>query len=173
MFGNTVFFIPSNVSVIDAEFLTFSIKNIPLIFTCCGTLLSFVLIHCFFTTKSIVYRLKMASVFRRFHMFLSTRWHFDQLLTELVTNRIMNFGYLLSFQLLDKGLIEFLGPLGISSASFSYSRGLSLFQSAFVVHYLTAIFLGLLLYLTFLVFINFVSVHLVFLIFSYVVLALY
>lgn len=156
--------------MIDAEFLSASIKNVPLFFTSCGMSLSFILIHGIFSTKFRVYSFKMTSIFRRFHMFLATRWHFDQLITELITNRVMGFGYLLSFQLLDKGLIEFFGPLGSSSVSFSYSRALSLVQTGFVAHFLIVVFLASLLFLSFSVFTNFIQISSVLIVVSYIVL---
>ena len=47
----------------------------------------------------------------------------------------MNFGYNVSFLLLDKGIVEYFGPTGLAFANFSLSNWLFFFQSGFLFHY--------------------------------------
>jgi hypothetical protein len=47
----------------------------------------------------------------------------------------MNFGYRVSFQLLDKGSIEVFGPFGSSSKLWGYSKILGNLHSGMVFHY--------------------------------------
>jgi NADH-ubiquinone oxidoreductase chain 5 len=51
LFFNNVYTSYFNFCLIDSEFLSALIKNIPFIFTCLGAFLSFLLIHCFSVSK--------------------------------------------------------------------------------------------------------------------------
>jgi ABC-type multidrug transport system fused ATPase/permease subunit len=83
-----------------------------------------------------VLRLKMSIFGRRFYKFLSKKWHFDQLLNELVGHKIMTFGYRISFQTLDKGVIEKYGSLGSSANLNRLSENAVSLHSGFLFHYL-------------------------------------
>jgi hypothetical protein len=77
----------------------------------------------------------MSTAYRTIYTFLSKKWHFDQLTSELITVKSMNFGYRTSFQLMDKGNIELFGPLGLAYNLGSFSKTLSTVQSGFLYHY--------------------------------------
>jgi NADH-ubiquinone oxidoreductase chain 5 len=104
-----------NLALLEAEFAPAILKNIPFIFTILGALLSFLLINCCITSKVVIFDFKIGFFYRNLYSFLSKKWHFDQLANELVIHKLMNFGYRVSFQLLDKGSIEVFGPFGSSS----------------------------------------------------------
>lgn len=54
---------------------------------------------------------------------------------EVVTHKLMNFGYRISFQNLDKGNFENFGALGYSVNIAQFSKKLSSLHSGFVFHY--------------------------------------
>jgi NADH-ubiquinone oxidoreductase chain 5 len=121
---------------IDSEFLPASIKLIPLILTLIGICLSFLLINCSFLYYTrFIYEFKMSKSYRTLYTFLSKKWYFDQLMGDLIVQRVMNFGYNTSFLLLDKGFIEVLGPSGFSNSSISFSRANSIAQNGQVSNY--------------------------------------
>jgi NADH-ubiquinone oxidoreductase chain 5 len=121
---------------IDSEFLPASIKLIPLILTLIGICLSFLLINCsFLSSTRFIYEFKMSKSYRTLYTFLSKKWYFDQLMGDLIVQRVMNFGYNTSFLLLDKGFIEVLGPSGFSNSSISFSRANSIAQNGQVSNY--------------------------------------
>jgi NADH-ubiquinone oxidoreductase chain 5 len=107
-----------NFNMLDSEFLPATVKNIPLFFTVFGASLSLLLINCCSVNKKYVYEYKMTSVFQFIYKFLNKKWHFDQIINELIALKAMNFGYSLSFKTLDKGLIEQLGPTGFAATIF-------------------------------------------------------
>jgi hypothetical protein len=74
---------------------------------------------------------------------LSKKWHFDQVLNEFATHRIMAFGHKISFQTLDKGFIEKYGALGSSVAFCRLSENATKMHSGFLFYRLPAIFLPL------------------------------
>jgi hypothetical protein len=50
---------------------------------------------------------------RGFYTFLSQKWNFDQIVNNFIALKTIHFGYSCSFQLLDKGVLEFCGPKGL------------------------------------------------------------
>jgi hypothetical protein len=70
------------------------------------------------------------------YCFLSKKWHFDQIFNELVVHRMMNFGYNISFQLIDKGNIEMIGPKSVSSQFNKISTRISSLHSGLLYEYL-------------------------------------
>ncbi len=146
----TSFFITSvttnfeNLAIIEAEFAPIILKNIPFIFTILGALLSFFLINCSVTSKSVIFDYKIGVFYRNFYSFLTKKWHFDQLGNELIIHRLMGFGYFISFQTLDKGSIEVFGAFGSSGKLWSFSKCLSKIHSGLIFHYSFVMLLSIL-----------------------------
>jgi hypothetical protein len=69
---------------------------------------------------------------KEFYVYFSKKWHADQLVNEVLVHRSLNFGYRVSFQLFDKGIIESVGPKGIVSKALNASRVMSTLQSGFL-----------------------------------------
>jgi phosphatidylserine synthase len=55
---------------------------------------------------------------------------------------VLYFGYNVSFKLIDRGLIELLGPLGITRTISVMSKKISEIQSGLIYHYAFAMILG-------------------------------
>jgi NADH-ubiquinone oxidoreductase chain 5 len=121
--------------LLEAEFAPTLLKNIPFIFTLLGALLSFFLINCSVTSKTVIFDYKIGFFYRNLYSFLTKKWHFDQLASELIIHKLMNFGYRISFQALDKGSIEVFGPSGSSAKLWSVSKSLSSIHSGMIFHY--------------------------------------
>jgi NADH-ubiquinone oxidoreductase chain 5 len=135
-----------NFNMFDSEFLPVLVKNIPLFFTLLGAFTSLILINSFSVNKNAIYEYKMTAPFRFAYTFLNKKWHFDQIVNELIAVKAMNFGYSMSFKTLDKGLIEQFGPTGIASTVFNVSFNTVAFQSGFVYHTIFLLVFGFGLY---------------------------
>jgi len=61
----------------------------------------------------------------------------------------MNFGYLLTFQSLDKGLIERVGPSGFTASIFTSSSNLVSYYSGLLYHTTFAFILSSVMFLSF------------------------
>jgi len=61
----------NNFCLIDSEFLTTIVKNIPFIFTILGAFLSLLLINCYNINKEYIYELKLQN--RNFYIFLNKK----------------------------------------------------------------------------------------------------
>nr|WEL36011.1 NADH dehydrogenase subunit 5 [Phaeocystis rex] len=124
-----------NLYLLEAEFAPTILKNVPFIFTLFGGLISFFLINCSVTSKSVIFSYKTTNSYKRFYNFLTKRWHFDQLGNEIIIHKLMNFGYSISFQIFDKGFIEIFGPFGSALTFWDGSKSLSKLHSGMVFHY--------------------------------------
>ncbi|CAN6801334.1 unnamed protein product [Brassica oleracea var. botrytis] len=101
----------------------------------------------------------------RLYSFFNKRWFFDQVLNDFLVRSFLRFGYEVSFEALDKGAIEILGPYGISYTFRRLAERISQLQSGFVgrpsrpvrragisrpyYHYAFAMLLGSTLFVTF------------------------
>jgi hypothetical protein len=151
------------------------LKNIPFFLTLLGAVLSFLLINCSITSKEVIFDYKMSKFYRKLYNFLSKKWHFDQLSSEIVVHRLMNFGYRVSFQILDKGNIEVFGAFGSSVKLLSFSQSLSSYQSGFLFHYSFVMMAAVLSFLTLLLTLSLnlsVNLLVISLIFSYAIFSL-
>jgi len=123
--------------LIDSEFLSSFIKNIPLVFSIIGSITSLALINCIFVDKNYVLSIKLANIL--LYKFLNKKWYIDQLVNELIVMKTINFGYNFTFRLIDKGFIEKLGPTGLVSFIFRVSGNIISTNTGFVYNSLFVI----------------------------------
>lgn len=135
-----------NFSMLDSEFLHALIKNVPLVFTLLGAFSSLFLINCFSVNKNFIFEQKMQPASRFIYIFLNKKWHFDQVVNELIAVKAMNFGYSTTFKTLDKGLIEQFGPSGFAASILNVSFNVTALQSGFIYHTIFVFLFGVGLY---------------------------
>jgi NADH:ubiquinone oxidoreductase subunit 5 (subunit L)/multisubunit Na+/H+ antiporter MnhA subunit len=92
---------------------------------------------------------ELTNPFLPLFIFLSRTWGFDDFYNRFIVQKFVNFGYDISFKLLDLGWIAYLGPFGISRTISFFSRQFSSLSTGFVYHYAFIFLLGLLLFLSF------------------------
>ena len=131
-------------SLLDAEFLPYWIKLIPVIFSITGALLALYFYHAcpFFLYH---FTLKIYPLY----VFLSKKWFFDKVYNDYVVPSVLAFGYSVSFKLLDKGLIEYFGPLGLANFFTRMSTAFSRYQTGYIYHYGFSMFLGFAFFLVY------------------------
>jgi NADH-ubiquinone oxidoreductase chain 5 len=138
--GNAMFISTTSAqTMIDAEFLPYYIKCLPVILSIIGATSAVVLYH---FGGYVVY--KLALVFYPVYVFLNKKWLFDKVYNDYVVPKILSFGYTTTFTLLDKGLIEVLGPSGIANSFKQLSASVSSYQTGYLYHYALSIIFGLL-----------------------------
>lgn len=137
--NTSLFQLVNHVSFFESEFLSYHIKLIPLIFSMTGVFLAM-------QVYTNVLNLNSLGLFKKiyyFYSFFSKKWYFDNIYLYYIINPILFFGYNISFKLLDRGLLEYLGPLGIISITGKLSKQISNFQSGFIYHYALTMIIGL------------------------------
>jgi len=143
-FGNSIFVLPKNFNLVEAEFLPLQIKLLPLVFSLSGMFLALFLNiwYQFF----LVY-LKKIELGRTFYIFFNQKWFFDKLYNQYLVKPFFDLGFWMSFLLLDKGFIEFFGPSGIAVLFQRISKKVSIFQTGLIYHYTFVILLGVFFYI--------------------------
>ena len=111
--GNSLYVLPENMNMIDAEFIEHIYKVLPVILSLCGALSSFLLYT--FGSK-IIFKLKVSTLGKKVYNFLNKKWFFDKVYNEYVGQFFFKFGYNVSYKIIDRGIIEMFGPMGLSQA---------------------------------------------------------
>ena len=76
--------------------------------------------------------------------FFGKKWYFDTIYNRYFVKPFWNLGYNVTYKLIDKGWLEFIGPTGLVNLITFISKKFSQFQSGFLSDYVYNILLGLL-----------------------------
>ena len=98
------------------------IKITPFVLSLLGILLAFIV-------PTVVNRSRVL------YTFLNSAWQFNFIINNFFVNSIWKFGHLISYRIIDRGLLEFLGPRGMSQLSIRATQGISNLQSGTVFNY--------------------------------------
>lgn len=143
-FWNTALFVSSsNYTLCDVEFLNINYKVLPLVVTLLGVGTSFFLyaynIHEYFSLK------KKAS-FKTIYGFFNKKWFFDRLYNDFLSQTLLHASYLFFYKQVDRGVIEKLGPTGITESIYFCMNAVRGWQSGFVLQYLSIFVFSVLLF---------------------------
>ena len=141
--NNAIFILPTHLFYIEAEFLPIKIKWLPFILSIMGILMAS-LINIF--NYNFYYFNKVNLGLSFFSFLINKKWYIDILHNRILVKFFLNFGYLISFKLLDRGFIELAGPFGISRAVKKCSILISNLQTGQITHYLFFMVLGLIFF---------------------------
>ena len=89
---------------------------------------------------------------RSLYTFLNRKWFFDKVYTEFIIAPSLHHGYHTTYKMVDRGMIEILGPHGISQLLYLKASSMSRFQSGHLYHYTLMMILGLCLPIAFVLF---------------------
>lgn len=127
--ANSPFVLPKNEILAESEFAAPTItKLIPILFSTSGASVAYNV-----NPVADQFQLLTRTFCNRLYCFFNKRWFFDQVLNDFIVRSFLRFGYEVSFEALDKGAIEILGPYGISYAFRRLAERISQLQSGFVV----------------------------------------
>nr|YP_011008312.1 NADH dehydrogenase subunit 5 [Ishige okamurae]WBP70213.1 NADH dehydrogenase subunit 5 [Ishige okamurae] len=147
--GNSIFILPNNFSLIDAEFLDPYIKSFPSNLSAFGGLLSFFGITLYWREG---YWLKTSKLGLKFYNFFNRKWFFDKVYNEKFTQHVLDFSYRFTYKLIDRGLIESMGPFGLSHLLLLKSNLFRLLQSGLLYHYSLFLTVNFIIFSTLLVY---------------------
>jgi NADH-ubiquinone oxidoreductase chain 5 len=69
------------------------------------------------------------------YTFLNSAWQFNYIINHFIIANVWKFGHLISYKVIDRGLLEILGPRGISSVIINITQKISNLQSGMVFNY--------------------------------------
>jgi NADH-ubiquinone oxidoreductase chain 5 len=140
-FANSLFIHPNNISIIEAEFsMPIIIKLLPLFVSLFGAISAIFLYN---NTPEFVIGLTETSLGKTIYTFLNGKYFFD----VIYNHYIVGFGLQLSYnisKILDRGVIELIGPYGISSALTNTGINISKLDTGVITTYSIYITLSLL-----------------------------
>jgi proton-translocating NADH-quinone oxidoreductase chain L len=141
--GNAIFILPQNLIIFDAEFLPHSIKMIPVIFSLSGVFLAYIL-YCVNPLK-LIYTFKMTNFGLAFYNYFNRKWFFDKVYNEFINQVVLKIGYHKTYKLIDRGVIENLGPFGFSKLFYASPMKLNFLQTGLIYHSAFMMLVGIIL----------------------------
>ena len=130
--GNAIFILPENMNLIDAEFIEYKFKILPVCLSLLGASSSY-FVYTFST--EFLFKLKTSYLGKKFYNFLNKKWFFDKVYNEYVTQALFKFSFNTSYKLIDRGIIEIFGPMGLTNLISKKALTFNKFQSGFLYHY--------------------------------------
>ena len=130
--GNSIYVLPKQMNMIDAEFIDHKFKVLPVILSVSGASLSFFLYN---LKAKTLFQIKVSRVGRKLYTFLNRKWFFDKVYNEYIIQPSLIVSYNITYKVIDRGIIEVLGPSGISKLVFNNATVLQRLQTGFIYHY--------------------------------------
>lgn len=140
-FKNSIFIHPNKISIIEAEFsLPLYIKLLPSILSIFGAILAIFLYH---QNVKFLIGLTETSLGRKIYSFLNGKYFFDVIYNNYIISIGLQLGYIIS-KILDRGIIELLGPHGLATIFNNIGFNISKLDTGIITTYSLYITLGLL-----------------------------
>jgi proton-translocating NADH-quinone oxidoreductase chain L len=137
--GGALYVRPENLNMIDAEFIPTAMKLLPVQLSMFGAALSYIL-YTFYSQN--LFDLKTSFIGQKLYNFLNRKWFFDKVYNEFFAQAFLSFGYYGSYKIIDRGIIEVFGPMGLSKVILLKANMLSKLQSGFIHHYAFFMLIG-------------------------------
>ena len=80
---------------------------------------------------------------------LNRKWYFDKVYNEYLNQSVLEIGYSGTYKTVDRGIIEFFGPFGLSNVLYNRKLNLSYMQTGLIYHYTFVMLVGAVLLITF------------------------
>ena len=100
------------------------IKIVPFVLSSLGMLLAF-----------IVYSSGAWGGWRMLYTFFNSAWQFNYIINNFFVNYIWKFSHLITYRIIDRGLLEIIGPRGASQLLIRSTQRISNLQSGTVFNY--------------------------------------
>ena len=147
-FKNAIFIHPNSISLVEAEFsINPLLKLLPALFSLLGMLTAIFYYHLF--PNSLISLTNSIPFLRNIYKFFNGKYYFDVLINQFFITNGLKLGYSISKEL-DRGVIELLGPYGLSKYLVNVSNNLAKLDTGVITTYALYITLAL-IYLIFLV----------------------
>lgn len=133
----SIFILPENYLMVEIEFINFFFKILPLILTGLGCFCAY---NLYVNNLVNFYTIKQSKLYYMFYTFFLKKWYFDRLYNQIISQNFLFAGYFLTYQQLDRGLLEFIGPFGITNILNFSTNKLKYLQSGQISQYLFLFF---------------------------------
>ena len=106
-----------------------SVKITPLVFSVCGAISAFV----FYNT--LAYSWIKSLYFHIIYTFLNSAWQFNFIYNHFIIKNIWKLGHLITYKIIDRGLLEVVGPTGVLNLLIRITQNISNLQSGMIFNY--------------------------------------
>ena len=148
--GNSVFTHPNHITLVEAEFsIPLSYKLLPSIVSILGAAIAIYLYN--ISPRFLIDLTDNSFLGRKVYTFLNGKYLLDVILNQYIIAQGMKLGYTVS-KVLDKGVLEAVGPYGLSTVLSNTGLSISKLDTGIVTSYALYIVLGFIsiLFVTFL-----------------------
>lgn len=140
-FQNSLFIHPNNIALIEAEFSMSTLtKLLPMLLSLFGASFAVVIYN---VNPSFIKNLTENAIGRKIYTFLNGKYLFDVIYNKYFVSGGLQIGYTIS-KVLDRGVIELIGPYGLSSALYNTGNNIAKLDTGIITTYSLYITLGLL-----------------------------
>lgn len=105
------------------------IKLMPIILSFSGAIIAYYLYY-------INWRVYIGAIFPKTFSFFNSAWQFNYIINHFFVYYIWKIGHLITYRLIDRGLLEIVGPKGISLIIIRATQFISILQSGSLVTYI-------------------------------------
>jgi NADH-ubiquinone oxidoreductase chain 5 len=138
-FGTAIHTNIQNLNLFDAEFIPLFYKTLPVNLSLFGFFSAFVFYNFY---PHILYSIKVSFIGKKTYNFLNRKWLFDKMYNDCLGQFFFKFGYSVSYKFVDRGILEILGPTGLSTVVLNAASNLHRLQSGYLYHYTLIILVG-------------------------------
>ena len=110
------------------------VKLIPLFFSLFGAIFAFLVYNSSIASK-IWNPYSDQNLYHKIYTFFNSAWQFNYIINHFLILNIWRFGHLITYRVIDRGLLEILGPRGISKILIKLTQNISNLQSGMVFNY--------------------------------------
>ena len=135
---NSIFIDSFRYSLVDIEFIPIIFKLFPLFLTLTGVSLAF-----FFYAFNIemFFSIKKSAVYNAVYTFLLKKWYIDKLYNVFFSSNILKFSHEFTYKIIDRGLLESVGPYTLANSTYKISNLLDVLQKGVLHIYIVFLFL--------------------------------
>jgi NADH-ubiquinone oxidoreductase chain 5 len=137
--SSAIFNNPKTNNLVDIEFVSKSYLLLPTGMSLFGLILAFFL---YIVNTKFLYQIKKNTFGKKIYNFLNKKWFFDKIYNEHFGQFFFVISYSISYKVIDRGIIEILGPTGLSTCIKNLSFKISSIQTRFVYRYFFIILAG-------------------------------
>ena len=127
-----------------------SVKIVPLLLSLLGGLLAFT-VYDYISLKLEFLRRKAGRGLDFYYMvytFFNSAWQFNYVINHFIVLKILNFAHIVTYRVIDRGLLEIIGPNGVSRLLIGLTQKISNFQSGMVFNYVLIMIIFLALFIS-------------------------
>ena len=123
---------------LNAEFLPFYIKIVPVICSTLGTVVAIVYYSFFVKGYNIAAYARLIPLYT----FLSKKWYFDKMYNEFIVQYFLSLGYGVTYKSVDRGFLEVFGPTGVAKSLDSVTQQITFWQNGLPYNYIRQFVFG-------------------------------